>query len=72
MAQPFDKRFCGVSSQSPKVSDWVQDHAKRTMVRYWAVGEHMEKNTNIKVHLPLQRLNRFVNGFVERFHGVGM
>ena len=53
-----------------KVSEWVQDHAKQTILSDWANGEHKAKNTKIKVHLPPQRLNRFVNGFVERVRGV--
>ena len=69
-AQQFCKRFCGASSRSVKVSDRVHDHAKRIMVSDWAVGEHMGENAKIQVHLALQRLNRFVNGFVERLHGV--
>ena len=29
-----------------------------------------QKKHEIQVDLPSQRLNRFVNGFVERLHGV--
>ena len=30
----------------------------------------MEKKHELQVYLPSQQLNRFVNGFVERLHGV--
>ena len=69
-AQPFCERFHGVSSRSLKVYDRVQDHAKRIIGSDWAVGEHMAENAEVQVHLALQRLNRFVNGFGERLHGV--
>ena len=33
------------------------------------MGEHMAENAEIQVYVALQRLDRFVNGFVERLHG---
>ena len=71
-AQPFCKRFCGASSLGVEVSERVQDYEKRTILSDWANGEQKAKNTKIKVHLPPQWLNRFVNGFVEHVRGVCM
>ena len=68
--EPFHKWFCGTSSQSVEVSKQVQDYTKRSTVCDGAVREHMAKSRKIQVHLTLQWLNRFVNGFVERLRGV--
>ena len=70
MAQMFCKQFCGAPSRGVKVSEQVQDHAKQSILSDWESGEHKAKNTKIKVHLPPQRLNHFVNSFVKRVRGV--
>jgi hypothetical protein len=70
MSQSFHEQFCGAFSGCKSLSKRAQDHAKRTTVNTGAVGEHKGKKAKIEIHISLQRVNRFMNGFVERFHGV--
>ena len=70
--QQFHKQFCGASTGSVSVSKQAWSNVKQAIVRSWGVGEPKGKEMTIEFNIYLQWVNRFVNGFVERFQSVNL